>query len=68
MAEKDNNELYKKWCAKWKYTIKVSYEEIKNNFEINNFKINNPCMYGTINYEGELIIRDRREFINLYES
>jgi hypothetical protein len=25
-------------------------------------------MYGTINYEGELIIRDRREFVNLYEN
>ena len=25
-------------------------------------------MYGTINYEGELIIRDRREFVNLYEK
>ena len=67
-ANEDNHDLYVLWCKKWKQTEIYLYNEIKENFEIKNFKINNPCMYATINYENELIIRDRREFMNLYEN
>ena len=68
MAEEDNHDLYNIWCIKWNYKTGYNYEEIKINFEINNFKINNPCMFGTINFEGNLILRDRKEFIILHEN
>ena len=40
---------------------------INNFFEINNFFIKNPVMYGTINFEGELKLRNETEFKTLHQ-
>ena len=47
-------------------TDKNEYDIIKEDFEKNNFKIDDPLLYATI---GEnLILRNRNEFINKYEK
>jgi len=47
-------------------TDKNEYDIIKEDFEKNNFKIDDPLLYATI---GEnLILRNRNEFINKYEN
>lgn len=66
-ANEDNKEDYLKWCSKYKYNIKMRYDTIKTNFEINNFFIKNPVMYGTINFEGELKLRNETEFKTLHQ-
>ena len=66
-ANEDNQEDYIKWCSKYKYNTKSQYEAVKKNFEINNFFIKNPVMYGTINFEGELKLRNETEFKTLHQ-
>ena len=66
-ANEDNQEEYIKWCSKYKYNTKSQYEAVKKNFEINNFFIKNPVMYGTINFEGELKLRNETEFKTLHQ-
>jgi len=66
-ANEDNQEDYLKWCSKYKYNTKSHYNTIKTNFEINNFFIKNPVMYGTINFEGELKLRNETEFKTLHQ-
>jgi hypothetical protein len=46
----------------------TEYEKIKYEFEKNNFKINNPLMFGTVDENEILILRSRTEFINVYEN
>jgi hypothetical protein len=45
----------------------MKYGTVKTNFEINNFFIKNPVMYGTINFEGELKLRNETEFKTLHQ-
>lgn len=66
-ANEDNQEDYLKWCSKYKYNTKSQYDTVKKNFEINNFFIKNPVMYGTINFEGELKLRNESEFKTLHQ-
>ena len=66
-ANEDNREDYLNWCSKYKYNINLQYEAVKKNFEINNFFIKNPVMYGTINFEGELKLRNENEFKTLHQ-
>jgi len=66
-ANEDNQEEYLNWCSKYKYNTKSHYNTIKTNFEINNFFIKNPVMYGTINFEGELKLRNETEFKTLHQ-
>ena len=44
------------------------YDKLKIEFEKNNFKIINPLSFATIKEDGNLIIRDRAEFKNVYEN
>ena len=41
---------------------------MKEEFEITNFKINNPLLYATVKSNDNLILRNRNEFINVYEN
>ena len=45
-----------------------SYEQLKLNFEKTNFKILNPLSFAKIKEDGNLILRDRTEFKNVYEN
>ena len=44
------------------------YDKLKMEFEKTNFKIINPLSFATIKEDGNLIIRDRAEFKNVYEN
>ena len=48
--------------------ILKSYEDIKKEFELKNFKIINPIMFGTMNFEGNLILRSRQDFVTTHEN
>jgi len=41
---------------------------MKKTFEQTNFKINNPLLFATIDTDKNLILRNRNEFINVYEN
>jgi len=45
-----------------------NYEEIKTEFERNNFKILNPISFATINTDGSLTIRNKNDFLIVYEN
>ena len=47
---------------------KPDYKQLKFKFEENNFKVNNPVEYITIEKDGSLIRRTRKDFINRYED
>lgn len=47
---------------------KVNYEEIKFEFEKNNFKVVNPIMFVTIGEDNELIKRSKGDFKDVYQN
>ena len=44
------------------------YKEIKSTFEQSNFKILNPIMFGTISHNNNLILRNKKSFVEVYEN
>ena len=44
------------------------YNSLKVEFEKNNFKILNPISYATIDQKGDLLIRNKTDFYNVYEN
>ena len=44
------------------------YDKIKNDFETKNFKILNPLSFATIKEDGNLIIRSKKDFKDVYEN
>jgi hypothetical protein len=45
-----------------------SYKYKKEQFEKKNFKIMNPIMFATIKDDGELILKNKTDFINTYQN
>ena len=45
-----------------------NYNKIKVEFEKYNFKILNPIMFATTNNNNELIIRNKKDFKDVYEN
>jgi len=45
-----------------------TYEEVKKEFEKTNFKVKTPLLYCSINSFGELVMRNKTDFYNLYEN
>ena len=67
-AQQDNQQLYNEWVSKYnKINTDETYETIKFEFEKNNFFIKNPVMYGTINFENELVLRNESDFKILHQ-
>lgn len=61
-------ELEEKQIKKDKDTDIKTYDNVKSEFEKNNFKVKTPLMYCTINKSGELTMRTKTDFYNLYEN
>ena len=74
MAKEDNLKLYKKLTKKiiineeLEEKSKDSYNLIKTKFEENNFKIINPIMFITIDKNNKIIIRNKKDFKDVYEN
>jgi hypothetical protein len=74
MAKNDNPKLYKKLTTKiiineeLEEQSKDSYNLIKNKFEETNFKIINPIMFITIDKNNKIIIRNKKDFKDVYEN
>ena len=72
MAKNDNPKLYKKLTTKiiinedLEEQSKDSYNLIKNKFEETNFKIINPIMFVTIDKKNKIIIRNKKDFKDVY--
>ena len=49
-------------------TVGNDYDSIKKEFEKNNFKILNPISYATIDISGELLVRNKKDFKDVYEN
>ena len=45
-----------------------TYDEIKKEFEKTNFKVKTPLLYCSINSFGELVLRNKTDFSNVYEN
>jgi hypothetical protein len=45
-----------------------TYEEVKKEFEKTNFKVKTPLLYCSINSYGELVLRNKTDFSNVYEN
>jgi hypothetical protein len=45
-----------------------SYEKIKEEFEKNHFKLRNPILYVEVDDDKKLIIRKKKEFMDVYEN
>jgi hypothetical protein len=50
-----------------KEELNIKYKEIKKDFELNNFKVNNPVSFVEIK-DDNLIIRNRKDFNDRYEN
>jgi hypothetical protein len=46
----------------------MSYKNIKLTFEKKHFKIENPILYAEVKENGTLILRNKSDFINVYEN
>ena len=76
MAKEENPILYKQLFNKKQIienndkTIesKNNYLLIKNNFELNNFKVINPIMFITIDNKNEILKRCKKDFKDVYEN
>jgi len=73
IAKESNLELYTKLISKNKINEtkkeeEINYNNIKIEFEKNNFKILNPIMFATINRNNELIMRSKKDFKDVYEN
>jgi hypothetical protein len=74
-AKEDNLEEYKKLFKKEKLTFEEiqekneeSYRKVKNQFELNNFKLRHPMSYVEITEDKTLIMRKKTDFLNVYEN
>lgn len=47
---------------------KTEYEETKNKFELNNFKLLDPVGFATIREDKTLILRNKKDFTTVYEN
>lgn len=73
MAKEEDPELYKQLFSKKKVVdnddqTKINYLEIKNKFELNNFKVINPIMFVTIDKTNNIILRTKKDFKDVYEN
>ena len=46
----------------------MSYQNKKTMFEINHFKINNPILFAEVKHDGTLILRNKSDFVTVYEN
>lgn len=74
MAKNDNPKLYKKLTSKTIINTELeeqsndNYNLLKTKFEKNNFKIINPLMFITIDKKNKIIIRNKKDFKDVYEN
>lgn len=74
LAKEANSELYKKLFLKnisdknSNSDDQENYNKLKIEFEKNNFKILNPINFITIDRDNDLIMRNKKEFKDVYEN